>query len=176
MVAYALLSAGVIVGLLLSGRAPSKRWPRFAIEDVHRFLGLLTGVFIALHAFGLLIDSYLPFSLADLIVPGAAPYRSLATAAGVVAAELLAALAVTNHYRIDSRRVRRDRLGHCLGNRPLRTLSRSGRRPDLLACGSIPSGPTHAGERPSPRVAPNPEDRAGVGVVVRTAVEAAEHP
>jgi sulfoxide reductase heme-binding subunit YedZ len=99
IVAFALLTASVVVGLLLSGRPASKRWPKFALEDVHRFLGILTGIFIAVHALGLLVDNYLPFSIADLVVPGAAPYRSLATALGVVAAELLGALAITNHYR-----------------------------------------------------------------------------
>jgi len=37
--------------------------------------------------------------LFQLVVPGTAPYRPLATAAGIVAAELLAALAVTNQLR-----------------------------------------------------------------------------
>jgi sulfoxide reductase heme-binding subunit YedZ len=99
MVAYALLSAAVIVGLTLSGRTSSKRWPRFALEDVHRFLGLLTGTFIGVHVFGLLIDSYIRFSIADVVIPGSASYRPLWTALGIVSAELLGALAITNHYR-----------------------------------------------------------------------------
>jgi sulfoxide reductase heme-binding subunit YedZ len=99
IVAFALLTASVVVGLLLSGRPASKRWPKFALEDVHRFLGILAGVFIAVHALGLLADTYVPFSITDLVVPGAASYRSLPTALGVVAAELLGALAITNHYR-----------------------------------------------------------------------------
>ncbi len=36
----------------------------------------------------------LPFSVADLLVPGIAPYRPVATALGIVAMELLAALAL----------------------------------------------------------------------------------
>jgi predicted ferric reductase len=99
MVAYLLLSASVIVGLLLSGRAKLKHWPRFALEDVHRFLGILTGIFIVIHGGALLLDTFLPFSLGQLLVPGTASYRPLWVALGVVAAELLAALAVTNHYR-----------------------------------------------------------------------------
>src|SRR4029079_2945224 len=59
----------------------------------------LTGVFIVVHGAGLLLDSYLPFSLTSLLVPGAAPYRPLWTAIGVIAAELLAALAVANHFK-----------------------------------------------------------------------------
>ena len=99
MLAFALLTASVVAGLLLSGRARLERWPRFALEDVHRFLGLLAGAFIVVHGAALLLDGYLPFSLRNLLVPGSAPYRPLAVALGVIAAELLAALAITNHFR-----------------------------------------------------------------------------
>ncbi len=58
-----------------------ERWPRFALEDVHRFVGLLAGSFIAIHVVALLFDSYLPFSLRSILVPGAAPYRPLAVGA-----------------------------------------------------------------------------------------------
>jgi DMSO/TMAO reductase YedYZ heme-binding membrane subunit len=99
MLAYLLLSATVVVGLLLSGRARLTHWPRFALEDVHRFLGILAGTFVVVHGSALLLDTVVPFSLGQLLVPGTAPYRPLAVACGVVAAELLAALAVTNRYR-----------------------------------------------------------------------------
>jgi sulfoxide reductase heme-binding subunit YedZ len=49
--------------------------------------------------FALFVDSYMPFSLTQLLVPGTASYRPFATALGVVGLELLLALAVTNHYR-----------------------------------------------------------------------------
>jgi sulfoxide reductase heme-binding subunit YedZ len=99
ILAFALLTAGVVVGLLLSSRARLEGWPRFALEDVHRFLGILTGTFLVLHVGFLLVDSYVPFSLTNLLVPGTAPYRPISVAAGVIAAELLVALAVANHYR-----------------------------------------------------------------------------
>jgi sulfoxide reductase heme-binding subunit YedZ len=99
LLAFALLTASVVIGLLISGRARSERWPRFALEDVHGYAGLLAGMFIGLHGLALLADGYLPFSLSQLVVPGTAPYRPLAVAFGVVAAELLAAIAVTNRYR-----------------------------------------------------------------------------
>jgi sulfoxide reductase heme-binding subunit YedZ len=99
MLAYLLLSSSVAVGLLLSGRARMRRWPRFALEDVHRFIGFLAGTFIVIHGASLLLDHVVPFSLGQLLVPGTAGYRPLPVALGVVAAELLAALALTNHYR-----------------------------------------------------------------------------
>jgi DMSO/TMAO reductase YedYZ heme-binding membrane subunit len=99
MLAYLLVTASVVVGLLMSGRAQLRQWPRFALEDVHRFLGILAGTFIVIHGGALLLDRVVPFSLSQLLVPGTDSYRPLAVACGIVAAELLAALAVTNHYR-----------------------------------------------------------------------------
>src|SRR5256714_14784984 len=99
MVAFALLTVGAVVGMTLSGRARLKRWPRFAVEDVHRFAGMLAGAFIGVHVLAILVDTYVPFSLVQVLVPGTASYRPLATGLGVVALELLAALAVANRYR-----------------------------------------------------------------------------
>lgn len=99
MTALVLLTASVCLGIALAGRARSSRWPAFAIQDVHRYLGLLTGVFIAIHGLAILLDSYVPYSLTQLLVPGTAPSRTIAVAVGVVSAELLVALAVTNRFR-----------------------------------------------------------------------------
>jgi methionine sulfoxide reductase heme-binding subunit len=89
----------VTLGMTMAGRKQLKRWPRFALEDVHRFGGLLVGSFVAIHVVTIALDAYLPFSLTAILVPLAARYRTLYTALGVVAAELLLALAITNHYR-----------------------------------------------------------------------------
>ena len=46
---FTLLTASAVLGVTLAGRPRLARWPRFAIEDVHRFAGMLAGVFIWLH-------------------------------------------------------------------------------------------------------------------------------
>ena len=100
--AYLILTIVVVLGLALAGRAPGrrwKRWPMFAVEDVHRFGGLLVGSFIAIHIVAIATDAYLPFSLSQLVVPFTASYRPIWTGLGIAAAELLLALAVTNRYR-----------------------------------------------------------------------------
>ena len=99
IVAYLLLTAVVSVGVGLAGRMNGKRWPRFAVEDVHRFGGILVGTFIAIHVATIAIDSYLPFTLTQLAVPLTDGYRPIWTALGIVAAELLLALAVANRLR-----------------------------------------------------------------------------
>ena len=100
--AYVLLTMVVCLGLTLAAKAPGRRWPRwpaFAVEDVHRVGGLLVGTFIAIHIVTIAVDSFLPFSPLQLIVPLTAAYRPIWTGLGIAAAELLLALAVTNRYR-----------------------------------------------------------------------------
>ena len=99
VVAYVLLTAVVLVGLTLSGRVQLPRWPKFAVTDVHRFGSLLVGVFVALHVLTVGLDTYTRFSLTQLFVPFASSYRPLWIAVGIVSAELLVALAITNALR-----------------------------------------------------------------------------
>jgi sulfoxide reductase heme-binding subunit YedZ len=99
IVAYVLLTLVIVVGIGLAGQARLRRWPRFAIEDVHRFGGLLIGAFVALHVATIAIDSFVRFSLVGLLVPFADSYRPFWTGLGIVAAELLLALAIANRYR-----------------------------------------------------------------------------
>ena len=99
VVAYVLLSAVVALGVAMAGKMTLKRWPKFAIESVHRFGGILVGVFIAIHVVAVAIDAYLPFSITSLLVPFTSKYRPVWIGLGIVAMELLVALAFTNHYR-----------------------------------------------------------------------------
>jgi len=97
--AYVVLSLVVSLGLALGGKAQTKRWPRFSVEEVHRFGGLLVGSLIGIHVLAIAADSFLPFSLTQLLVPFTSSYRPLWTGLGIASAELLVALAITNHYR-----------------------------------------------------------------------------
>jgi methionine sulfoxide reductase heme-binding subunit len=97
--AYVVLSVVVSIGITMGGKAQSRRWPRFAVEEIHRFGGLLVGSLIVVHVGAIALDSFLPFSVVQLVVPFTARYRPLWTGLGIFAAELLLALAVTNHYR-----------------------------------------------------------------------------
>jgi sulfoxide reductase heme-binding subunit YedZ len=99
VVAYVLLTAVVVLGLTLAGKKRLKIWPRFAVEDVHRFAGLLVGTFITVHILAIAVDAYLPFSISSLVVPFVSRYRALWVALGIISAELLLALAIANHYR-----------------------------------------------------------------------------
>jgi sulfoxide reductase heme-binding subunit YedZ len=89
VVAYALLTASVLAGLVLKARPFGPRLRSAAVTDLHRFLALLGLGALSLHGTALLLDRAVPIGIAALLVPGIAPYRPLATGFGVLAAELM---------------------------------------------------------------------------------------
>ena len=99
LLAYALLTASVLAGLVLKAR-PFGTTPRPAVvTDLHRFLALLGLGALSLHGLTLLLDTTVPISLGNLLVPGIAPYRPLATGVGVLAAELILVVYVSFSLR-----------------------------------------------------------------------------
>ncbi|HET9443368.1 MAG TPA: ferric reductase-like transmembrane domain-containing protein [Acidimicrobiales bacterium] len=95
-VAWALVSASVVFGLLVSTRlARGRMSPAWAL-DLHRFLGGASVVFTALHLAGLVADSYVHFGPADLLVPLASSWKPGPVALGVVALYLLVAVQGTS--------------------------------------------------------------------------------
>jgi len=89
LVAYALLSTTVLAGLVLKARPFGTIVKPATITDLHRFLALLGLGALSVHALALVLDNAVPIGIADLLVPGMAPYRPLWTGLGVLAAELL---------------------------------------------------------------------------------------
>ena len=90
LAAYALLTASVLAGLVVKARPLGRSVHPAAVLDVHRFLALLGLGALALHGTALVLDDAVDIGLGALLVPGAAPYRPLATGLGVIAAELMA--------------------------------------------------------------------------------------
>ena len=96
IIAWLLLTASVIWGVLLSTDAfPTHRRPAWLL-DLHRWLGGLTVAFVAAHLAALVADSYTHFDLADLAIPYASEWRPGAVALGVVATWCLVAVEATS--------------------------------------------------------------------------------
>ncbi len=95
LVSWGLATASVVWGLLLSGRITRKPKPAWVL-DLHRFLGALTVVFVAVHVLGIWLDSYVHFGPAELFVPLASAWKPGAVAWGVVALYLLLAIEITS--------------------------------------------------------------------------------
>jgi sulfoxide reductase heme-binding subunit YedZ len=96
IVAWLMLTASVIWGIVLSTKAfPEHRRPAWLL-DLHRWLGGLTVAFVVIHLAALVADSYIQFDLADLTIPFASDWKPLAVALGVIAMWLLVAVEVTS--------------------------------------------------------------------------------
>jgi hypothetical protein len=98
IVAYLLMSTSVVLGVLMSARARFT-WPRFAVEEVHRFLAILTGVFLTLHGLALLADRVVPISIRQLVIPFQTSYRPFGVGLGITSALLLLAVSLSNLVR-----------------------------------------------------------------------------
>jgi predicted ferric reductase len=110
MTAFALLGLSVVLGLVLSLRLASPRWPRMVTHDLHEHLTLLALAFTGVHVLAIVLNPAVEFGLADVLIPFAASYQPVWTAAGVIAAELAVAVWVSTRFR------------HRIGYRRWRTL------------------------------------------------------
>jgi DMSO/TMAO reductase YedYZ heme-binding membrane subunit len=99
-VALVLLTASVVLGILGSVRfSLAPRWPRFAIDVLHRDVSLLVLVFVALHVVTSVLDGFAPIALIDGLIPFRSPYRPLWLGLGAVSFDLLLALGATSLVR-----------------------------------------------------------------------------
>ena len=89
VVAYALLTASVLAGLVLKSRPFGRRLRGATAMEIHRTLAVLGLGAIALHGTALVLDRSVDIRIADLLIPGTSPYRPLWTAFGGLAAELM---------------------------------------------------------------------------------------
>jgi len=99
IVAWALLAASVVWGLLLSSRLrPGGVAPAWTL-DLHRFLGGLAVIFTVVHVVAIMLDSYVHFGLADVLVPFAASWHPNWVAWGIVSMYLMLAVEITSLTR-----------------------------------------------------------------------------
>lgn len=99
LVCLVLLSGTVVLGALNSGRAVTRRWPRFAVAAVHRNLSLLALAFLAVHVATSIIDTYAGIRWLDAMVPFGSGYRPFWLGLGAVSSDLFIALVVTSLAR-----------------------------------------------------------------------------
>ncbi len=96
LTAWALAWCSVVAGLALSTRALGRRPRAPWLNDLHRFLGGLTLVFVVVHVGALLVDRYVRFTPEQVLVPFAARWKPGPVAWGIVAFYLLVAVEGTS--------------------------------------------------------------------------------
>jgi len=96
LVAWSGVTLSILWGLALSTRLIRRKGVPAWLLDLHKFLGTLSLVFVAVHVFALWADTFVYFGPRELFVPFASAWRPGAVAWGIAATYLLAAIQITS--------------------------------------------------------------------------------
>jgi len=99
LTAYLLFWLSTAWGLAVSSKILDTILHRSFTYDFHEFLSLLAIGFSLLHVAVLLFDRYLPYSLAQILVPFLSPYRPVWVGLGVIGLYLTLLVTVTFYLR-----------------------------------------------------------------------------
>jgi sulfoxide reductase heme-binding subunit YedZ len=100
VVSLLLLTASLLLGILGSLRfSAAPRWPRFAIDTLHRDISLLVIAVLVVHIITSVLDSFAPIRLVDAVIPFISSYRPIWLGLGAVAFDIMLALVVTSLLR-----------------------------------------------------------------------------
>jgi sulfoxide reductase heme-binding subunit YedZ len=80
------------------GSAP-RRWPRFAVAELHRTLSLFAVALLVLHVVTAILDPFVRIGWAATVLPFGSPYRTVAIGLGTLAVDLGGAVLITSLFR-----------------------------------------------------------------------------
>jgi sulfoxide reductase heme-binding subunit YedZ len=99
VVTLIVLTITVVLGILSAVRWSGESTPRFVAADLHRNLSLLGVLLLVAHVVTTVLDPYAHIGVRDVIIPVGAAYRPIWLGMGVVAAEILIAVAASSLLR-----------------------------------------------------------------------------
>lgn len=99
LVAYLLLWLSTVWGLAVASKIFDRVMPRAFTFDAHEWLSLLAIGFTALHVGALLFDTYLPFSVVQILIPFTSSFNPLWVGIGVIALYLTLLVTGTFYLR-----------------------------------------------------------------------------
>ncbi len=99
LVLLVLISAVVILGVVVHLREGPRKWPRFAVAELHRSFSLLAVALLALHVATAILDPYVTIGWAASVLPFTSAYRPFWIGLGAVAVDLGAAVLLTSLLR-----------------------------------------------------------------------------
>jgi DMSO/TMAO reductase YedYZ heme-binding membrane subunit len=97
--AWGLLTAVVLWGILLRTRLLGRLASPMRLLDLHRWLGATALAFLLIHMILLLVDPAVKFTVAQLLIPGLAPWQPLAVSLGIIAFWLLIPVSIMGRLR-----------------------------------------------------------------------------
>ncbi len=97
--AWGLLTAVVLWGILLKTQLLGRLAPPMRLLDLHRWLGVIALGFLVVHMALLMVDTFMKFSIWQILVPGLAPNQTFAYALGTIAFWLLVPVSFLGRLR-----------------------------------------------------------------------------
>jgi methionine sulfoxide reductase heme-binding subunit len=99
IIGYLLLWFSTVLGLAVTSKYMDAMLDRMFTYDFHQFISLLSIAFILLHIIVLTVDRYLPYSVAQILVPFISPYRPFWVGIGVISFYVIVLVTVTFYLR-----------------------------------------------------------------------------
>ncbi|HVB45540.1 MAG TPA: ferric reductase-like transmembrane domain-containing protein [Streptosporangiaceae bacterium] len=99
LVLLVLFSAVVVLGIAVRTGASARRWPKFAVAELHRTLSLFALALLGLHVVTAVLDPYVSIGWLAMAVPFTSHYQTLAIGAGTLAVDLGGAVLITSLLR-----------------------------------------------------------------------------
>lgn len=83
--AYVTLTLSVVLGLLRTIARTSSEHLSWMVDELHAFIATLAGLFVIGHLVTIKLDTFVVFSLGQMLIPGDGPYRATAVNIGIFA-------------------------------------------------------------------------------------------
>ncbi|MDW3219178.1 MAG: ferric reductase-like transmembrane domain-containing protein [Acidimicrobiales bacterium] len=99
LLGWVLLAVATIWGLLLASRVLERRPSPAWLLDLHRHLGNLTLLLTVVHVGAIVIDDFVDYTLAEVLIPFRSDEETTAVALGVVSAWLLVVVQASSWMR-----------------------------------------------------------------------------
>ena len=94
-----LFSLVLVLGVATRLGSAPRRWPRFAVAELHRTLSLFAVAFLGLHVVTAILDPYVTIGWAATALPFASGYRTAAIGLGTLAVDFGGAVLLTSLAR-----------------------------------------------------------------------------
>jgi methionine sulfoxide reductase heme-binding subunit len=99
LVLLLLFSVVMVLGVATRMGSAPRRWPRFAVSELHRTLALFAVAFLGLHIATAILDPYVSIGWAATVLPFTSGYRTLAIGLGTLAVDIGGAVLLTSLAR-----------------------------------------------------------------------------
>jgi sulfoxide reductase heme-binding subunit YedZ len=99
LMAFVLLSATVVLGLITRKRVSHPRWTRFVQQELHRRVSMIAVCFLAIHILTSVLDTYVHIGWLSMVVPFSSPYERFFVGLGTISFDLALAVFVSSLFK-----------------------------------------------------------------------------